>query len=49
MAAAAKVDRKWCANAVRKAEELDRRMKSERNMDAAQELKLFLMELAGTR
>ena len=49
MAAAAKVDRKWCADAVRKAEILDRRMKSERNMDAAQELKLFLMELAGTR
>lgn len=49
MQAAAKVDHKWCAEAVRKAQTLDRRMKSERNMDSQQELELFLMELAGTR
>ncbi len=47
--AAGRVDRRWCADAVKKAQVLDRRMKSEKNMDSAQELKFFLMELAGTR
>ena len=49
MQAAGKVDHKWCAEAVRKAQELDRRMKSERTMDSQQELELFLMGLAGQR
>lgn len=49
MQAAGRVDRQWCADAVKKAQVLDRRMKSEKNMDSAQELKFFLMELAGTR
>jgi len=49
MQAAQKVDHAWCSAAVKKAQQLDRRMKSERNMDSEQELKLFLMELAGAR
>ncbi len=49
MQAAGRVDRRWCADAVKMAQVLDRRMKSEKNMDSAQELKFFLMELAGTR
>lgn len=47
--AAGKVSHEWCAAAVKKCQTLDRRMKSERNMDSEQELKLFLMELAGSR
>ena len=49
MQAAGKVSHQWCAAAVKKCQTLDRRMKSERNMDSEQELKLFLMELAGNR
>ena len=49
MQAAGKVSHQWCAAAVKKCQTLDRRMKSERNMDSEQELKLFLMELAGSR
>ncbi len=44
--AARRVDRAWCRRALEKCQELDRRMKSERNMDSEAELKLFLMELA---
>lgn len=49
MQAAGRVSRQWCGDAVQASQVLDRRMKSEKNMDNAQELKLFLMELAGTR
>ena len=49
MQAAEKVSHQWCSMAVKKAQILDRRMKSEKNMDSEGELKLFLMELAGTR
>ncbi|MDO4810798.1 MAG: DNA polymerase III subunit delta [Eubacteriales bacterium] len=44
--AAKRVDHDWCAAAVKRCQILDRRMKSEKNMDSEQELKLFLMELA---
>ncbi len=44
--AARRVDRSWCQEAVQRCQVLDRRMKSERNMDSEAELKLFLMELA---
>ena len=47
--AAKKVDHDWCRQAVKRSQTLDRRMKSERNMDSEGELKLFLMELAGAR
>lgn len=43
------VTHEWCRDAVKRCQTLDRRMKSERNMDAEGELKLFLMELAGGR
>ena len=41
--------RDWCREAVKRCQVLDRRMKSERNMDSEGELKLLLMELAGAR
>lgn len=47
--AAGKVSRQWCAAAMKKTQILDRRMKSEKGMDSEEELKLFLMELAGAR
>ena len=47
--AAKRVDHAWCRDAVKKCQVLDRRMKSEKNMDSEAELKLFLMELAGSR
>ena len=43
------VGREWCREAVKRCQVLDRRMKSERNMDSEGELKLLLMELAGAR
>ena len=49
MEAARSVSRPWCRDAVRRCQTLDRRMKSERNLDAEGALKLFLMELAGAR
>lgn len=49
MEAARSVSRPWCHDAVRRCQTLDRRMKSERNLDAEGALKLFLMELAGAR
>jgi len=39
----------WCAQAVRRCQELDRRMKSERGIDNAGELKLLLVQLAAGR
>ena len=47
--AARNVDHDWCCQAVKRCQVLDRRMKSERNMDSEGELKLLLMELAGGR
>ena len=47
--AAGRVDHAWCASAVKRCQILDRRMKSEKNMDSEQELKLFLMELTGQK
>ena len=47
--AAKNVDHDWCRQAVKRSQTLDRRMKSERNMDSEGELKLFLIELAGAR
>ena len=49
MEAARSVSRPWCRDAVRRCQTLDRRMKSERNLDAEGALKRFLMELAGAR
>ena len=46
MEAARRVDRGWSRRAVERCQVLDRRMKSERNMDSEAELKLFLMELS---
>ena len=47
--AARRVDRSWCREAVQRCQVLDRRMKSERNMDNESELTLFLMELSQRR
>ena len=47
--AAGRVDHAWCASAVKRCQILDRRMKSEKNMDSEQELKLFLMELTAQK
>ena len=44
--AAQRVDGAWCRHAIRRCQILDRRMKSERNMDAEAELKQYVMELA---
>lgn len=49
MQAAQRIDRKWCREAVQSCQILDRRMKSERNMDPEAELSLFLMELSQRR
>lgn len=47
--AAAKVDHRWCSTALTACQTLDRRMKSEKNIDREAEVKQFLMELAGRR
>ena len=47
--AARKVDHAWCSRAVQQCQVLDRRLKSETGMDKEAGLKLFLMELAGTK
>ncbi|MBQ9392834.1 MAG: DNA polymerase III subunit delta [Oscillospiraceae bacterium] len=44
--AARRVDGPWCRRAVKRCQTLDRRMKSERGVDAEAELKQFVMELA---
>ena len=49
MQAARRVNRRWCSDALRRAQTLDRRMKSEKGINAESELKVFLMELAGGR
>lgn len=45
LASAKKTSREWCADAVRMCQVLDRRLKSERGIDGAGELKLLLVEL----
>ena len=49
LSAAKKTTVGWCADAVKQCQELDRRMKSERGMDAAGELKLLLVRLGARR
>ena len=47
--AARRTTAEWCAQAVRRCQVLDRRMKSERGIDSAGELKLLLVQLAAER
>ena len=47
--AARRTTAEWCAQAVRRCQVLDRRMKSERGVDSAGELKLLLVQLAAGR
>lgn len=47
--AARGISSSWCADAVRRCQALDRRMKSQRGADAAGELKLLLAELEARR
>ena len=49
LGAAKKTTAVWCADAVRMCQVLDRRMKSERGVDAAGELKLLLVRLGAQR
>lgn len=49
MDAAKAVDHDWCSRAVKSCQVLDRRMKSEKNIDREAELKMLLMELAGRK
>ena len=49
MAASKRTSAEWCANAVKLCQVLDRRMKSERGIDAVGELKLLLIELGASR
>ena len=49
LAAAKRTTAGWCADAVRQCQVLDRRMKSERGIDAAGELKLLLVRLGASR
>ena len=46
LSAAKKTTAAWCADAVQMCQVLDRRMKSEKGVDAVGELKLLLMQLA---
>ena len=49
LSAAKKTTAAWCADAVKMCQVLDRRMKSERGMDAVGELKLLLVRLGAQR
>lgn len=49
LSAAKKTTAGWCADAVKQCQTLDRRMKSERGIDAAGELKLLLVRLGARR
>ena len=49
LSAARRTTVEWCAQAVRQCQVLDRRMKSERGVDSAGELKLLLVRLAAGR
>jgi len=47
--AAKKTNANWCADAVKMCQTLDRRMKSEKGIDAEGELKLLLVQLGARR
>ena len=49
LGAAKKTTADWCADAVKQCQVLDRRMKSEKGVDAAGELKLLLVRLGAGR
>ena len=49
VSAARRTTAEWCAQSVRRCQMLDRRMKSERGVDSAGELKLLLVQLAAGR
>ena len=49
LSAAKKTTADWCAEAVKQCQTLDRRMKSEKGIDAAGELKLLLVKLGARR
>ena len=49
LSAAKRADRDWCADAVKQCQTLDLRLKSERGVDAAGELKLLLVRLGAKR
>ncbi len=49
LSAARRTTAEWCGQAVRRCQTLDRRMKSERGVDSAGELKLLLVQLAAER
>lgn len=49
LSAAGRTTAAWCAEAVRMCQALDRRMKSEKGVDAAGELKLLLVRLGAAR
>ena len=49
LSAAKKTTAAWCADAVRMCQVLDRRMKSEKGVDAVGELKLLLVRLGAQR
>ena len=49
LSAAKKTTADWCADAVKQCQILDRRLKSERGIDAAGELKLLLVKLGARR
>ena len=49
LSAARRTTADWCAEAVQMCQVLDRRMKSEKGVDAAGELKLLLVRLGAVR
>jgi DNA polymerase-3 subunit delta len=49
LSSAGKTSREWCADAVKMCQTLDRRLKSERSIDGAGELKLLLVKLEAQR
>ena len=49
LSAAQRTSAQWCADAVKMCQVLDRRMKSEKGIDAAGELKLLLVQLGARR
>ena len=49
LTSAKRVTAGWCADAVKMCQVLDRRMKSEKGIDAAGELKLLLVRLGARR
>ena len=49
LSAAKRTTADWCADAVKMCQVLDRRMKSEKGIDSAGELKLLLVQLGAQR